>query len=192
MQHRKYYIRGMVCERCIASVKEALEHLGVEVVAVGLGEVTLAPHAQIPEEQVQERLQSLGFSLLEDKRLRLLKEAKALVAEVYSGSFDFPPGFRFSTLAADRLRVSPDAISTLFSEMEGTTLEKYIIGFRIGKIKELLVYTDRSLADMAFALGFSSVAHLSAQFKSNTGLNPSHFKKIQSSKEAARSRAGGS
>jgi AraC family transcriptional regulator len=187
MQQQKFYIKGMVCQRCIYSVKQALEGLGIEVTEVDLGEVTLLSPSETDESLIEERLKSLGFSLLRDKRLKLVKDTKALVAEVYSGGFDFPNGFRFSALAAERLHTNYDGISAAFSAVEQTTLEKYIIDFRIEKIKELLVYTDHSLADIAFALGFSSVAHLSRQFKNCTGLNPSYFKEIKSNKSSATS-----
>jgi AraC family transcriptional regulator len=187
MQQQKYYVNGMVCERCIYSVKETLEDLGIELVEVGLGEVTLVSNPGIKESLIEERLKSSGFTLLQDKRLKLLKDAKALVAEVYSGSFDFPNGFRFSSLVAERLSANNDVVNAAFTAIEQTTLEKYIIDFRINKVKELLVYTDNTLADISFALGFSSVAHLSKQFKSHTGLNPSHFKEIKWNKQTAKS-----
>jgi AraC family transcriptional regulator len=187
MQQQKYYVKGMVCERCIYSVKETLEDLGIELVEVGLGEVTLVSNPGIKESLIEERLKSSGFTLLQDKRLKLLKDAKALVAEVYSGSFDFPNGFRFSSLVAERLSANNDVVNAAFTAIEQTTLEKYIIDFRINKVKELLVYTDNTLADISFALGFSSVAHLSKQFKSHTGLNPSHFKEIKWNKQTAKS-----
>ena len=176
MQRKKYYVKGMVCERCIYKVKETLEGLGIEVAELALGEVTLASRSEIKEAVIEEALKPLGFSLVHDKRLTLVKDTKALVAEVYSGNFDFPKGFRFASFAAERLKTNYDAISTAFSATELTTLEKYIIDFRINIIKELLVYTNKTLADIAFDLGFSSVAHLSKQFKSYTGLNPSYFK----------------
>jgi AraC family transcriptional regulator len=190
MQRKKYYVKGMVCERCIHKVKETLEGLGIEVAELALGEVTLVSGSQIKEAVIEDALKPLGFSLVHDKRLTLVKDTKALVAEVYSGNFDFPKGFRFASFAAERLKTNYDAISTAFSATELTTLEKYIIDFRINIIKELLVYTNKTLADIAFDLGFSSVAHLSKQFKSYTGLNPSYFKEIKSNKSATQSAAG--
>ena len=177
----------MVCERCIFAVKETFKDLGIEVIEVGLGEVTLASNPEINQSLIEERLKLSGFTLLQDKNLKLLKEAKALVAEVYSGNFDFPNGFRFSALATERLASNYDAISAAFTVIEQTTMEKYIIDYRINKIKELLVYTDNTLADIAFALGFSSVSHLSKQFKSHTGLNPSYFKEIKTNKDITKS-----
>jgi AraC-like DNA-binding protein len=181
---QKYFIKGMVCERCIFSVDQLFKDLGIEVLEISLGEISLITSSDVQESIIEERLALLGFSLLQDKKRKLSKEVKALVAEVYSGNFDFPHGFRFSLFASEALQTNYDTISTAFSATEQTTLEKYIIDFRINKIKEMLVYTNRTLADIAFALGFSSVAHLSAQFKNHTGLNPSYFKEIKSNKSA--------
>jgi AraC family transcriptional regulator len=189
MQEQKLYIKGMVCDRCILSVKEAIESLGIQVTEARLGEVALASGVALGESLIEQRLQPLGFSLLKDKKQQLVKDVKALVAEVYSRSFDFTSHFRFSHFAEERLNVSYDAISNTFSSIEETTLEKYIIDFRIEKIKEALVCTESSLSDIAFALGFSSVAHLSKQFKLYTGLNPSYFREIKNTREKRKSQA---
>jgi AraC-like DNA-binding protein len=105
-----------------------------------------------------------------------------MVAEIYGGDFDFPEPFRFSTYISEKLQRHYDNISSVFSIREQKTIEKYIIDFRIEKIKEYLVYTSQTLADIAFRLGFSSVAHLSRQFKTFTGFNPSYFKSLQAGK----------
>jgi AraC-like DNA-binding protein len=190
MQQQKIFIKGMVCQRCISTVKNELESLGLQLDEIMLGQVTLSATATFPGDRLlAEKLQPLGFSLLEDKRLTLVKALKDLVAEVYSGDYDFPYHFRFSELAAERLDKEYDLISTIFSQVEKTTIEKYIIHYRIEKIKELLVYTESTLADISFRLGFTSVAHLSRQFKIQTGLNPSHFKYIQQIKTAAAEQA---
>lgn len=170
----------MVCQRCITTVKDQLESAGLELEDINLGEVTLATHTSLPDAAlIEQKLLPLGFSLLEDKKAKLVKEVKSLVGEVYNGVFDFPNDFRFSVLAAERLGKDYDTISTTFSSMENNTLEKYIINFRVEKIKELMVYTDDTLADISFKLGFSSVAHLSRQFKEQTGMTPSHFKQLR-------------
>ena len=177
---QKFYIKGMVCERCIATVKSQLEDLGLHPDAINLGELIFSATSNNLDTSVLEhKLKLLGFTLLEDKKEKLVKETKALVAEVYGGDFDFPLRFRFSELAAKRLQKDYDAISFVFSSMENITVENYIIDFRIEKIKEFLVYTPQTLADIAFRLGFSSVAHLSRQFKECTGLNPSHFRQLR-------------
>ena len=179
IMQKKIYIKGMVCNRCISAVKDSLAELGIEVVDIHLGEVTIIGGESINEALIGEKLKSLGFNILEDKKLKLVREVKKLVEEVYSGSFDFPYQFRFSNLVAERLNTSYDVISGIFSGIEQITIETYIINYRIEKIKEFLVYSGDSLASISFKLGFTSAAHLSRQFKLNTGLNPSHFRQIR-------------
>ena len=183
----KVLIKGMVCQRCITTVKNQLESEGLELEDINLGEVTLAAHTSIPDAAlIEQKLSPLGFSLLEDKKAKLVKEVKSLVGEVYSGDFDFPNDFRFSILVTERLGKDYDTISTTFSSMENNTLEKYIINFRVEKIKELMVYTNATLVDISFKLGFSSVAHLSRQFKEQTGMTPSHFRQLRKNDAATR------
>ena len=160
---QKIYIKGMVCFRCISTVKHELESIGLQMDDISLGEVTLSAGTEITDlNLIREQLKPFGFSLLEDKRARVVADVKQLIAVIYGGDFD--------------------NISAVFSIREQKTIEKYMIDFRIEKIKEYLVYTPQTLADIAFRLGFSSVAHLSRQFKTFTGLNPSYFKSLQAGK----------
>ena len=169
----------MVCHRCITTVTQELQHLGIELDEVNLGEVKFAVNTAFTDyDALNSKLAPLGFSVLENKRSKIVRQIKQIVSEVYSGDFDFPHHFRFSDLLAARLEKEYDFISKQFSAEEGATIEKFVIDFRIEKIKEMLTYTALSLADISFQLGFSSVAHLSRQFKQQTGLNPSHFKAI--------------
>ena len=166
-------IKGMVCQRCVWVVEDQLKAAGHVPVKVSLGEASVQTGEKavnIPA--LQERLAPLGFSLLEDRKLILVNEIKALVEEVYSGSFDFPEPFNFAKLATERLNRDYAHLSDVFIEQEKQTIEQYIIAFRINKVKECLVYSDATLSDIAFNLHFSSVAHLSAQFKQHTGLAP--------------------
>lgn len=183
-KEQKVHIKGMVCDRCVSTVKSELENMGLQVTDVSLGEVRFSLTGDNPDiELIDEKLKPLGFSVLIDKRLKLAKDIKALIEEVYSGDFDFSPGFRFSELASKRLQKDYNTISSVFISLEDTTIEKYIINFRIEKAKEFLVYTRQTLTDISFRLGFSSVAHLSRQFKTVTGFNPSHFREIRSDKQ---------
>ena len=177
-----FYVRGMVCQRCISIIRKELEDAGVGNAEVRLGEIVTS-QSSLPVE-FERKLNSLGFELLVDKNLRMVTQVKDLVKEVYSGEYDFPVPFRFSQLVAERMKADYDKISQVFTETEGITIEKYIIDFRIEKIRELLVYTDETLSDISFKLGFSSVAHLSRQFKQQTGLNASHYKAIRKGKIA--------
>ncbi|HVI47135.1 MAG TPA: helix-turn-helix domain-containing protein [Chitinophaga sp.] len=179
----KIYIRGMVCDRCIQAIRDVFHELEIPVTGITLGEVTTVSALTAPSlDAVKEKLLPLGFTLLEDRRTSLVRELKRMVEEVYSGDYDFPQDFRFSDMVVKKFNRNYNVISNIFSEMEGITLEKYIMAYRMEKTKELLVYTDASLADIAFRLGFSSAAHLSKQFKSNTGLNTSHYKTVRQGK----------
>lgn len=185
-QVRKVLIKGMVCQRCISTVKETLNKAGFETKNVQLGEVIMSSMLDRQEiKLLEERLKPFGFSLVEDKREKITEQVKALLKEVYSGDFDFPVSFRFSDLLTAKLEMEYEKISAAFSETEKITLEKYQIEYRTEKVKEFLVYTNDTLADIAFKLNFSSVAHLSRQFKQQTGLTPSYFKNLRQQKHKA-------
>ena len=181
------YIKGMVCDRCIASVRGVFEELGLQITDASLGELSFEAREDIDLSVIERRLNQLGFSLLKDKKRKLISDTKDLIASVYSGNFDFPNSFRFSKYAREKLGSSYDTISATFTESEQTTIEKYILHYRTERLKEALVYTDQSLADLAFSYGFSSVSHLSKQFKLITGLTPSHFREIRAEKKLLRS-----
>ncbi len=183
----KIQIKGMVCDRCISAVREALQELHVPVTDVRLGEVTTVSALTAPDmEAIRTKLAPLGFDLVEDKRTKLVREVKMLVEQVYSGEYDFPQDFRFSDVVVKHFIRDYSSISQTFSAVEGITLEKYIMEYRVEKVKELLVYTSEPLSAIAFRLGFSSAAHLSRQFRSVTGLNASHFREMRREKEASR------
>lgn len=176
------YIKNMVCNRCIMAVKAEFEKLGINPVAVALGQVTL--HRDLTEEEKQQlnaRLNALGFALIDDKKSRLIEQVKTLIVELvhhHNGELTV----NLSDYLSDKLHHDYNYISNLFSYVEGATIEKYFIAQKIEKVKELLVYDELSLSEIAFQLNYSSVAHLSSQFKKVTGLTPSHFKKIGAEK----------
>lgn len=167
----------MVCNRCVMTVRDELERLGYAPVKVALGEATL--RGEVNRSEIAKALAPFGFSLIEDKRSGMVNEVKALAAQVYSGDYDFPPKFRFANLINERYA----AVSEAFIETEKKTIEQYIIEYRLQKVKELLVYSQLTLADIAFKLNFNSTSHLSTQFKQQTGLTPSHFRQIQAEKD---------
>jgi YesN/AraC family two-component response regulator len=180
LPEKKILIKGMVCDRCILSIKNELEKTGVQIADIYLGEATILHTEGLPDfHLLNEKLTALGFRFIEDKKEKIIRQVKELVKEVYSGDFDFPNHFRFSTFVESRIDKDYDTVSAFFTAAEKTTIEKYIVDYRIKKIKEYLVYSDLTLSDLSFKFGFSSVAHLSRQFKSHTGLNPSHFKDIR-------------
>lgn len=173
----KIFIKGMVCNRCVMTVRNELERLGYAPVNVALGEATLSDKAD--KSEIAKALAPFGFSIIEDKKLSVVNAVKSLVAEVYSGNYDFPSKFRFGNLIKEPYA----AVSEAFIESEKKTIEQYIIEYRLQKVKELLVYSKLSLADIAFKLNFNSTSHLSTQFKQQTGLTPSYFRQIQNEKE---------
>lgn len=181
-QQSTLFVKGMVCNRCVMVVKETLGDLGHEFSQVSLGEITISDAAALDKVQLQEKLAEHGFSLLEDRKMKTVNELKQLVAEVYSGDYDFPEKFRFSNLVKERWNKEYEAVRDVFIDKERKTLEQYIIEYRIGKVKELLVYSSLTLSEIAFKLNFTSVAHLSSQFKQQTGLTPSFFREIRKQK----------
>lgn len=177
-------IRGMVCERCMAVIKEGITNLGHEVSRISLGKLSLNTDLSKDElSKIETFLRENGFELISKKKVRIVDQAKALINEVFSENVRYDSRLRFSSLLSERLHLNYDSISELFSELEGITLEKYIITKRLEKVKELLVYTKFSLTEIAYITGFSSINHLSRQFKELTGLSPSHFKAVKSTKQ---------
>ena len=170
------YIKNMVCRRCILMVSQILEKNGITPVTVALGEVTLAGDiSPAQEKKLRADLESFGFEWLDDQRSRLIEKVKTLLLEkVQSG--ELPEDFSLVKFIGQSFHRDYSAISKLFSEVEGISLEKYFILQKIEKVKEWLVYNERSLSEIAFRLGYSSVAYLSSQFKKVTGLTPSEFK----------------
>jgi len=172
----------MVCNRCKMVVKSELEKLGYHPVSVDLGEVVLG-RVLSPEEKAEmdKRLQSFGFSIIEDRKSRLIEKIKNQIIDLVHRQ-----NSRLKTNLSDylssRLYHDYNYMTNLFSEVEGTTIEKYFITQKIEKVKELLVYDELTLSEIAWEMNYSSVAHLSSQFKKVTGLTPSHFKKIKAQK----------
>lgn len=171
------YIRNMVCNRCIAAVKQAFESAGLKPLDVRLGEVEL-PKALNKSQlgRVGSRLSELGFEILDTQKQRIIEKVKnLLIQKIQSGVLE--EHFRISDYLGKKLNKDYSSISRLFSEVEGITIEQFLIFQKIEKVKEWIAYDELNLSEIAWKLGYSSVAHLSAQFKKVTGLTPSHFKK---------------
>ena len=182
MEQQTIFIKGMVCRRCLMTVETELQQMGHTPVKLSLGEVSFIANEAPDHAVLEERLSLLGFGLLEDKKTKMTKEVKQLVEEVYSGDFDFPVRFRFAELVKQQLQKDYDTVSDAFIATENKTIEQHIIEYRINKIKEFLVYSNLTLSGIAFKLNFNSVAHLSTQFKQQTGLTPSFFKESKKQK----------
>lgn len=178
----KIYIKNMVCNRCKMVVKSELEQLGLQPLTVELGEVELKDELTIEEkERVNTRFLELGFELIDDKKSRLIERVKNLVVELVHHS-DEQLNMNVSDYLIRHIPMEYNYLSNLFSEVEGTTIEKFYIAQRLERVKELLVYDELSLSEIADQMGYSSVAYLSTQFKKVVGLTPSHFKSIKTSK----------
>jgi AraC-like DNA-binding protein len=160
-------------------VKSELENLGLHPIIVELGEVTIMEDITGDmQDTFRKSLLKYGFELLEDKKSILIERIKNIIVEMIHYS-DEPPLLNFSSFLSEKMNYDYNYLSNLFSEVKGTTIEHYIISHKIEKAKELLIYNELSLTEIADKLHYSSVAHLSNQFKKVTGLTPTFFKKMK-------------
>ncbi|GAB3881826.1 AraC family transcriptional regulator [Spirosoma agri] len=172
-------IRNMVCDRCKRVVREELEKLGLTVNHITLGEVTIAElPAPITRDTIRTMLQANGFDLVDDKKQSLVEHMKVLlINEIQHLKGERLPTENYSTFLERKLGYEYSYMSGLFSANEQYTVEKYVIALKIEKVKEWLRYDELTLSEMAWRLGYSSVQHLSNQFKNVTGQTPGHFRK---------------
>lgn len=178
----KFYIKNMVCSRCKMVVKSEFEKLGLQTIAVELGEVELEESvSENQKEALLHNLQALGFDLIDDKKTKTVERIKTLIIDlVHHKNNELK--INLSDYLAEDLGQDYNSLSNLFSEIENTTIEKYFISQKIEKVKELLVYNELSLSEIADILNYSNVAHLSNQFKKITGSTPTSFKKSKDKK----------
>lgn len=173
------HIKNMVCNRCIMVVRNQLEQLGLQPVSVELG-IAVLPDEVTDEvyHAIKDALEPFGFELIDDKKSQVIEQIKdAIIELVHYNDNDLK--VNLSDYLTSKLNRDYSSLSKLFSEITNTTIEKYLIAQKIERAKELLVYGELSLNEIADKLNYSSAAYLSAQFKSVTGLTPSYFKKIK-------------
>ncbi|HBW80928.1 MAG TPA: AraC family transcriptional regulator, partial [Sphingobacterium sp.] len=176
------FIKNMVCDRCIMVVQNELEKLGLDAKNIKLGEVILSKEiTSLEKENLSKTLEPLGFEVIDDKKGRIIEKIKNIIIDLVHHQ-DSDVKTNLSDVLSDKLHHDYNYLSNLFSEVEGTTIEKYFIAQKVEKVKELLVYDELSLSEIANRLNYSSVAYLSNQFKKVTGLTPSHFKQIKKDK----------
>jgi len=176
------YIRNMVCNRCIRVVQEELEKLGLQVQRVDLGEVDLLNGKALDLKKIRSVLENNGFELIEDKRGKIIERIKLVILKlVQQDQSKAPLKLHYSDYIARALGHDYHSLSSLFSSVENFTIEQYIILQRIEHVKELLKYGELTLSEIAYKTGYSSVQHLSNQFKKVTGMTPSHFKDLKQS-----------
>ena len=173
----------MVCNRCIWAVQRELKKQGLKPLKVILGTATV--EGAVDEErirQIDQSLQRIGFELIDDKKSRLIENIRTEVINFVHYDPEMEGHVNFSDHLSRKLGYDYSYLSSLFSSVEGITIEKYIILQRIEKVKELLVYDELTLSEIAYRTGYSSVQHLSNQFKKTIGMTPSFFKRLQGNK----------
>ena len=179
----RLFIKNMVCDRCIMVVRNQLDALQIEYKNIQLGEVELTK--ALSEEKVASlkiQLSGLGFELLDDRKSAVVTQIKSAIIKLIHNNGNVELNKKLSVLLSENLGMDYHYLSTLFSSIEGVTIEKYVILQRIERAKELLIYDEMSLNEIADSLGYSSVQHLSQQFKKTTGLTPTHFKQLKENK----------
>jgi AraC-like DNA-binding protein len=169
----------MVCDRCVMAVRQELEKQGLHSEKVVLGEATVTEENLSKEqlESLDNGLKKLGFERIDDRKARLIEAIKNRIIQMIHHSSKVDLKFNWSTVLSEELHYEYNYLSNLFSSVEGVTIEQYIIRQKIEKAKELLFYDELNLSQIANRLGYSSVAHLSSQFKKVTGLTPSEMKR---------------
>jgi YesN/AraC family two-component response regulator len=172
----------MVCQRCQIAVKYELEKLGLHHTRVELGETEIMEDLSAEQWDVlSTSMKNIGLELLDDKKNIMVERIKTLIIQLVHYN-DEQIKTNLSDYLAEKLNHNYTYLSNLFSEVKGTTIEKFYLSNRIERAKELLVYDELNLTEIAWKLHYSSVAHLSNQFKKLTGLTPSHFKNLKSKK----------
>lgn len=175
----------MVCIRCKMVVKSELEKLGLHYTSIELGEVIVKEDiTQKQRELLGIALKKTGLELMDDKKSILVEKIKTIIIELVHYSED-QIKINLSDFLSEKLNHNYTYLANLFSEVKGTTIEQFYLSHKIERVKELLVYDELNLTEIAFKLHYSSVAHLSNQFKKMTGLTPSHFKKLKNKRRSA-------
>lgn len=174
----KIYIKNMVCDRCIMVVTNILFQLELKVAHVALGEVVLLyPPTEKQMQELSEQLRKVGFEIIDDKRSRIIEQIKTCIRELVHRKNGMLKT-NLSDYLCGNIHLDYSYLSGLFSEIEGRTIEKYFIFQKIERVKELLAYDDMQLNEIAYIMNYSSVAHLSSQFKKVTGFTPTYFKQM--------------
>ena len=169
----------MVCIRCKMVVKDELTKLGIQYTTVELGEAEVRETpSEIQYAQIRTALLKSGLELMDDKKSILIQKIKTIIIDLVHYSEE-PLSINLSNYLSEQLNHDYTYLANLFSEVQGTTIEQFFIGHKIERVKELLVYNELTLTEIADLMHYSSVSHLSTQFKKVTGLTPSYFKKMK-------------
>lgn len=169
----------MVSNRCKMYVKEELRNLGLHFVVVDLGEVDLMEELTAEQKRIlSERLLLSGLELMDDKKAILIERIKNMIIKMVYNTDELLKT-NFSIYLSEKLSYDYTYLSNVFSEVQGTTIAQFVILHKIERIKELIIYDELSISEIAWKMNYSSVAHLSNQFKKMTGLTPSAFKNLR-------------
>jgi len=184
MKRKTLHIKNMVCNRCIKVVKEEIEKLHYTIDKIELGEVVITSDKEkFNVEEIKKVLEENGFELIDSRNANIIERVKILIINfIHHQPIEKLLGINLSKEIVNETRLSYQYVSSLFSSTEGITIEKFIINQKIEKVKELLVYDELTLSEIAYNLGYSSVQHLSNQFKKITGLTPTYFKRFKEKK----------
>ena len=175
----KLYIKYMVSNRCKMAVKEELNKLGLHSVVAELGEAEIFENISIEQrDKLRVGLERYGLELMDDKRAVLIERIINVIIEMVHHKNDIIK-INFSDFLSEKLGLDYTYLSNIFSEVKGMTIQQFIIIHKVERIKELLIYDELNLTEISYKLNYSSVAHLSNQFKKVTGLSPSHFKQLK-------------
>ena len=178
----KLYIKNMVCRRCIMAVEKIFTDNGYHLQKIELGEVDVQEDLNSDTiQKLDADLKQIGFEIIDDRKSRIIEKIKNLIIGLVYQS-DKPLNINISEYLSREMNYEYNYLSNLFSEVEGNTIEKYFINQKVERVKELLIYDELTLSEIAFKLGYSSVAYLSTQFKKITGLTPGYFKAIKAQK----------
>jgi AraC-like DNA-binding protein len=181
----KLYIKYMVSLRCKMVVKEALEKLGLKYVILELGSVEVMKDlTEVEREKLRKILLKSGLELMDDKKAMLIEKIKNVIIEMVHYTDELPK-VNYSEYISEKLGLDYTHISKIFSEVKGITIEQFIIAHKIERVKELLLYDELNLTQISYIMNYSSVSHLSKQFKKVTGLTPSFFKQLKDKKRIA-------
>lgn len=169
----------MVSNRCKILVKEELKNIGLHYIVVDLGEVEIMENISDEQrEQLRASLLESGLELMDDKKAILIEKIKNIIIEMIHYSDEIVKT-NFSDFLSEKLNHNYTYLANLFSEVQGTTIEQFIISNKVERIKELIIYDELNITEISWKMNYSSVAHLSNQFKKVTGLSPSHFKLLK-------------
>lgn len=179
----KLYIKYMVSLRCKMIVKEALKNLGLICISVDLGMVEILTDITVQQhDELKKNLLLSGLELLDDKKSILIEKIKSVIVEMVHYSDEFPK-VNYSAFISEKLGYDYTYLANTFSEVKGITIQQFIILHKIERVKELLLYDELNLSEISYKLHYSSVAHLSNQFKKITGLSPSFYKQLKQKRE---------